>query len=179
MAKQTHCIVDFSTLFSPFILYLRLQTRGFLKTVCFVFILKSISTHPNCCMIMSYTELNHCFFYILSIGNQCLWKSQRNAFYFVSHFRNDWVLSNPSLKFEMGERGERESQEVAWVCPGQYNDQGGKWGRTCSPNRAASPWVFWVLKKQKQISVHPGYLIPSLNLSHDNAWCMRPSCHYF
>ena len=29
----------------------------------------------------------------------------------------------------------RESQEVAWVCPGPYNDQGGKWGRTCSPNR--------------------------------------------
>ena len=85
MAKQTHCIMDFSTLFSPFILDLRLQTRGFLKTVCFILILKSISAHPNCCMTMRYTELNHCFFYLIHQKSRFVKKS-KECFLFCNSF---------------------------------------------------------------------------------------------
>lgn len=73
MAKQTHCIMDFSTSFSPVTLYLRLQTRGFLKTLSsflFVFMFCFLCSFWNKYQLtqiaacLGYTELNHCFFFI-------------------------------------------------------------------------------------------------------------------
>ena len=113
MAKGTYCRVDFYTLFFPFILYLNPQTIRFLKIVSYSF-LTSISTNTSCCMIISYIELNQCFFHLTvshtpNLSEIDVYEEVKGMlFYFVHYFRNDWVLIlNPSLKFEMGTK-ERE-----------------------------------------------------------------------